>query len=130
MIEQEVFSPAGMPIVPVLMIFVSAEFESVTSIRPEIHRIEDVVYAVLGCIAGCILGLPFNRMMFQFLIADKWEHGWQLPSTLLLLIVILCLGSAALFVMRPIRRIGKRTKVADDRPGRQRKYVYGCISPH
>ncbi len=25
------------------------------------------------------LGLPLNKMMFQFLIADKWGTTWQLP---------------------------------------------------
>ena len=68
---------------------------------------EAVTYAVLGCIAGCVLGLPLNKMMFQFLIADKWGTTWQLPVASLLLIVMLCLGSAALAIRRPIKRIGQ-----------------------
>ena len=61
---------------------------------------EAVTYAVLGCIAGCVLGLPLNRMMFQFLIAGKWGISWQLPATSLLLIVVLCFSSAALAIGR------------------------------
>ena len=36
---------------------------------------EAFTYAVLGCVAGCILGLPLNKLMFQFLIAEKWGTG-------------------------------------------------------
>lgn len=68
---------------------------------------EAVTYAVLGCVTGCVLGLPLNKMMFQFLIAGKWGTGWQLPAVSLLLIVVLCFGSAALAIRRPIKKIGK-----------------------
>ncbi|WP_300768972.1 FtsX-like permease family protein [uncultured Acetatifactor sp.] len=73
---------------------------------------EAATYAVLGCIAGCVLGLPLNKMMFQFLIADKWGIGWQLPAPSLALIVILCFGSAALAIRRPIRKI-RRLSIVD-----------------
>ena len=68
---------------------------------------EAVTYAVLGCVTGCVLGLPLNKMMFQFLIAGKWGTRWQLPAVSLLLIVVLCFGSAALAIRRPIKKIGK-----------------------
>ena len=68
---------------------------------------EAVTYAVLGCVTGCVLGLPLNKMMFQFLIAGKWGTSWQLPAVSLLLIVVLCFGSAALAIRRPIKKIGK-----------------------
>ena len=68
---------------------------------------EAATYAVLGCVTGCVLGLPLNKMMFQFLIADKWGTTWQLPIASLLLIVMLCFGSAALSIRRPIKRIGQ-----------------------
>ncbi len=73
---------------------------------------EAATYAVLGCIAGCVLGLPLNKMMFQFLIADKWGIGWRLPAPSLALIVILCFGSAALAIRRPIRKI-RRLSIVD-----------------
>ena len=68
---------------------------------------EAATYAVLGCVTGCVLGLPLNKMMFRFLIADKWGTTWQLPAASLLLIVMLCFGSAALAIRRPIKRIGR-----------------------
>ncbi len=68
---------------------------------------EAFTYALLGCIAGCVLGLPLNKMMFQFLIADKWGISWRIPIMPLLLIVILCFASAVLAVRRPIKKLGK-----------------------
>ncbi len=68
---------------------------------------EAFTYAILGCAAGCALGLPLNRAMFQFLIADKWGAGWTVPIASLLLIVLLCLISAAIAIRRPIKQISK-----------------------
>lgn len=72
---------------------------------------EAFTYALLGCAAGCVLGLPLNRLAFQFLIADKWGAPWQIPAASLLLIVALCLASAALAIRRPMRLIGQTTVV-------------------
>ena len=68
---------------------------------------EAFTYAILGCVVGCVLGLPLNRLMFQFLIADKWGTAWRIPVGSLLLIVFLCLASAAGAIRRPIRRISR-----------------------
>ena len=45
--------------------------------------------------------------MFRFLIADKWGTAWQIPVGSLLLIVFLCLASAAVAIRRPIRQISR-----------------------
>ena len=68
---------------------------------------ESFTYAILGCIVGCVLGLPLNRLMFQFLIADKWGTAWKIPVGSLLLIVFLCLASAAAAIRHPIRQISR-----------------------
>ena len=72
---------------------------------------EAFTYAILGCVAGCVLGLPLNKLMFQFLVADKWGTAWQIPVSSLLLIVFLCLASAAAAIRCPIRQIGRRAIV-------------------
>lgn len=72
---------------------------------------EAFTYAILGCVVGCALGLPFNKLMFQFLIADKWGTAWQVPVGSLLLIVCLCLASAAIAIRRPIHQISRMTIV-------------------
>lgn len=68
---------------------------------------EAFTYAILGCAVGCALGLPLNRAMFQFLIADKWGAGWTVPIASLLLIALLCLISAAIAIRKPIKQISK-----------------------
>lgn len=68
---------------------------------------EALTYALLGCVAGCVLGLPLNKMMFQFLITDKWGTDWSVPVGSLLLIVLLCLVSAAISIRRPIKQISE-----------------------
>lgn len=72
---------------------------------------EALTYALLGCVAGCVLGLPLNKMMFQFLIADKWGTDWSVPVRSLLLIVLLCLASAAISIRRPIKHISEMSIV-------------------
>lgn len=66
---------------------------------------EAFTYAVLGCVAGCILGLPLNKLMFQFLIAEKWGTGWAIPAGSILIIVLTCLASAGIAIRRPIKQI-------------------------
>jgi putative ABC transport system permease protein len=56
-------------------------------------------------VAGCILGLPLNKLMFQFLIAEKWGTGWTIPVGSLLIIVLTCLASAGIAIRRPIKQI-------------------------
>lgn len=68
---------------------------------------EAFTYAVLGCLIGCLLGLPLNNLIYKFLIADKWGTSWKIPVASLLLIVLLCFGSAVIAIRRPIRQIRK-----------------------
>lgn len=72
---------------------------------------EAFTYAGLGCVVGCVLGLPLNKLMFEFLIGDKWGTGWSVPVASLVLIVLLCLVSAAIAIRRPIRQIGQMSIV-------------------
>ena len=72
---------------------------------------ESFTYAILGCIVGCVLGLPLSKLMFRFLITDKWGTVWQVPVDSLFLIVFLCLASAAVAIRRPIRQISRMSIV-------------------
>ena len=72
---------------------------------------ESFTYAILGCIVGCVLGLPLSKLMFRFLITDKWGTVWQVPADSLFLIVFLCLASAAVAIRRPIRQISRMSIV-------------------
>ncbi|MDD3370184.1 MAG: hypothetical protein PHP50_15105, partial [Lachnospiraceae bacterium] len=50
---------------------------------------------------------PLNKMMFEFLIADKWGTSWKIPVFSLLLIIILCLASAMIAIRRPMKHISR-----------------------
>lgn len=63
------------------------------------------------------MGLPLNKMMFRYLIAEKWETGWQIPFAPLLLILLLCLGSAVLSMLRPVRQINQMYCHGNNNPG-------------
>ena len=67
---------------------------------------EAFTYAFLGCIAGCALGLPLSRMLYDFLIASHFAYAvWTPPAGALLVIVLFVLLSAAAAVHAPARRI-------------------------
>ena len=67
---------------------------------------EAFTYAFLGCIAGCALGLPLSRMLYDFLIASHFAYAvWTPPAGALLVIVLFVLLSAAAAVHTPARRI-------------------------
>lgn len=75
--------------------------------RQLVHMIkaESLTYAITGCIAGCIVGLPLNKAVFGWLIQEKWGTSWQLPFGALLVILLLCLVSAELSIRQPVRKI-------------------------
>lgn len=67
---------------------------------------EAFTYASLGCVTGCILGLPANMALFNLLITRNWGFPtWRPPVASLVLIVFICAGSAVLSIRRPIRQI-------------------------
>lgn len=78
---------------------------------------EAFIYALLGCVTGCLFGIPLNKVMFRFLIADKWGTNWSVPVGSLLLIVLLCFISAAIAIRRPMKQIGAADNRKLESPG-------------
>lgn len=78
---------------------------------------EAFTYALLGCVTGCLFGIPLNKVMFRFLIADKWGTNWSVPVGSLLLIVLLCFISAAIAIRRPIKQISAADNRKPESPG-------------
>lgn len=72
---------------------------------------ESVTYALLGCIAGCILGLPLNKLLFQYLITNKWGTLWAVPIKSFIAITVLCLLSSVTAIFRPIKKLNRMTIV-------------------
>ena len=62
--------------------------------------------AFWGCVAGCALGLPFSRLLYDFLITAHFPYAaWTLPVRRLTVIVLFVLLSAALAAFAPAGRI-------------------------
>lgn len=63
-------------------------------------------YAVLGGAAGCILGLPASRALYDLLIAGHFPSAvWHFPLLLLAVILLFVLLAAAAAVTAPAKRI-------------------------
>lgn len=62
-------------------------------------------YGICGIIAGCILGLPINRFLYQLLVTERWGEQWYIPFSSLGIIVCIVLGSVALAIYRPAKQI-------------------------
>lgn len=67
---------------------------------------ETLVYAVLGCIAGCAVGLPLSRFLYGYLITSHFGYNtWEMPYSLLVVIILFVFAASAAAVVVPYRRI-------------------------
>lgn len=66
---------------------------------------EAVAYAFSGCLVGCAAGVPLHRFLFQKMITDYWGEPWCLPTTSLVMVLLLVLLTALLAVIAPAKRI-------------------------
>ena len=68
---------------------------------------EAYTYAGFGCAAGCGIGLPVSKALYDFLITDHFGASfyWTLPVGELLVILLLVLAAAAIAVHMPAKRI-------------------------
>lgn len=67
---------------------------------------EAFTYAVLGCVAGCAIGLPLSKLLYDFLIAGHFPSAaWQFPITSLGVILLFVSIAAIAAVYTPAKRI-------------------------
>ena len=67
---------------------------------------EAFTYAFWGCIIGCTIGLPFSKMMYDFLITNQFPYAsWSLPVGSLAVIVLFVIVAALLAAYSPAKRI-------------------------
>ena len=72
---------------------------------------EAVTYSVAGSIAGCLIGLPLHKMLFEKMVTSHWGDPWQLPLGMLGIIVAVVIVSSILAVYSPAKRIHKMSIV-------------------
>ena len=67
---------------------------------------EAFTYAFWGCFIGCAIGLPFSKMMYDFLITEHFPYAsWSLPVGSLAVIVLFVIVAAVLAAYSPAKRI-------------------------
>lgn len=67
---------------------------------------EAFTYAFWGCFIGCAIGLPFSKMMYDFLITNQFPYAsWSLPVGSLAVIVLFVIAAAVLAAYSPAKRI-------------------------
>jgi ABC-type transport system, involved in lipoprotein release, permease component len=64
-------------------------------------------YAVCGCLAGCVLGLPLHRLLFTMMVSSHWGGAWQVPLSALAVILAITVLSTVLSVIGPVRKINR-----------------------
>ena len=62
-------------------------------------------YAASGIVAGTVVGMFSNRLLFGMLIGQKWGEAWGIPWAELWVILLIILVSIAVAVYGPIKRI-------------------------
>lgn len=72
---------------------------------------EAAAYGVLGMLAGCMAGLPLNRLCFEKLVTLRWGTSWYFPVIPFSVIVLVMTCSLALAVYGPSRRIQEMSVV-------------------
>lgn len=66
---------------------------------------EALTYAVVGCLCGSVLGLMFNKLLYEKMITFYWGLPWRFPLPELLIILLIVMFSVILAVINPIRKI-------------------------
>ena len=67
---------------------------------------EAFTYAFWGCIVGCAIGLPFSKVIYDFLITDRFPYAsWSLPVGSLAVILLFVIVAAVLAAHSPAKRM-------------------------
>lgn len=62
-------------------------------------------YAVFGCIIGCAIGLPLNRLIFERLITAYFGRVWHMPVGIIIIVLFVMFVAATAAVYAPAKRI-------------------------
>ena len=74
---------------------------------------EALTYAFWGGGIGCAIGLPFSKMLYDFLISDHFPYAvWSLPVRSLVIILLFVAFAATLAAYAPAKRI-RNTSVTE-----------------
>ena len=66
---------------------------------------EAVTYALSGCMAGCIIGLPLHSFLFDRLVTEYFGTHWSMPLLTLAIILLLVAATLVAAIYKPSKRI-------------------------
>lgn len=66
---------------------------------------EVFTYAFFGCFVGCAIGLPLNKLIFERFITAYFGEVWHIPVEMLIIILLVMFGAAAVAVHAPAKRM-------------------------
>ena len=67
---------------------------------------EAFTYAFWGCVVGCGIGLPFSKLLYDFLITEHFSYAvWSFPVSLVAIIILFVVLATVLAVHAPTKRI-------------------------
>lgn len=73
---------------------------------------ESAAYALVGCLAGTVLGLPLHALLYDRMITIRWGDAWSLPWLPLVIIIGLSLATTFLSIIGPTQKI-RRMDIVD-----------------
>ena len=73
---------------------------------------EAATYAAIGGICGSILGICFNKIIFDKLVSSHWGDQWNIPFSELGIIIAVVVVAVILAVRNPIRKM-RETSIVD-----------------
>ncbi len=73
---------------------------------------ESAAYALVGCAAGAVLGLPLHAFLYDQMITTRWGDAWSLPWLPLVIIIGLSLATTFLSIIGPTKKI-RRMDIVD-----------------
>ncbi len=66
---------------------------------------EAATYSLAGSLVGCLIGLPVHKYLFEHMVTSRWGDPWNVPISVLAVIVSLVIITAVASVREPSRRI-------------------------
>ncbi len=67
---------------------------------------EAFTYALLGCMIGCVVGLPLSKFMYDKIITTHYPYyTWSVPVQALLIIMLFVVGATIVSVYAPSKRM-------------------------
>lgn len=67
---------------------------------------EAFTYALVGCMIGCVVGLPLSKFMYDKIITTHYPYyTWSVPVQALLIIMLFVVGATIVSVYAPSKRM-------------------------